>query len=548
MAFALNGNQQLSLNDKFNRLTDREKRMLEESWAKPFAENIFPAINESRFAVLYSSNEATRPNTPINIVLGSMILSEMLGMTDDEIIEAIVFDIRFQYALHTTSYAEQPLSDCTFSRFRRRLYEYELETGIDLVKEEMKALAAEIAKIMELKPNLKRMDSLMVASACKDMTRLEVIYTTVAKLVKAVHRVDGDELLVGMEQYLNPDDKNRVIYHNKAEDRTIKMQKIIDDGAVLLERLGEAGMELPEYALVKRLLEEQSIVDEKGNRIAKNSKDIAPDSLQNPSDPDATYRRKGETHNIGHTANIVETYDAEGKAVITDYDFQQNRHSDSEFCQDAIKSIAESGEATAEEKVILTGDGAYGSKANSELAAENNIILVTTALTGPKPPEVIADFEIDKENKKVVSCPSGHEPIRQSMSQATGNYRIVMEKSCCANCPHKDECNAKMQVNSAVVNITETKVERANIVKKNAISDEEYAQLRNARNAVEGIPSVLRRVYKVDEMTVFGVILSKMEFGLKIGAVNVKKFLKFVKSKRDSLAQKLNQQVVSAQI
>lgn len=64
----MSDNQQITLSDAVFGLTDREKRMLEKSWAKPFSEKIFPLIDESRFACLYS-NKASRPNTPVNMCL-----------------------------------------------------------------------------------------------------------------------------------------------------------------------------------------------------------------------------------------------------------------------------------------------------------------------------------------------------------------------------------------------------------------------------------------------------------------------------------------------
>jgi len=548
MSFVPNNSNQLNLNDRYFNLTEREKKMIEESWSAPFAKFIFPAIREERFAVLYSDNIATRPNTPINIIIGSLIIKEILGLTDDEVLTGMMFDIRMQYALHTTSYEEQPLSDRTFSRFRQRLYEYEQKTGNDLMKEEILSLSSEIAKLMKIKPHMKRMDSLMIASACKDMTRLEVVYVTVSNLVNAVHKIAGDELLVGMEQYLNSDDKNRVIYHNKAEDRAAKIQKITEDGATLIERLGEAGAELPEYALVVRLLEDQSIIDEAGNRVAKDNREIAPNSLQNPSDPEATYRKKADEHHIGYVGNVVETFDENGNSVITDYEFEQNRHSDSEFCKSAIKNIAEAGEPNADEKVVLIGDGAFASAENSALAETNNIILVTTALTGPKPPEVFADFVIDKENNQVTQCPARYAPIRQGYNPITENYRIVMEKSHCENCPNKAECNAKMQRKSAVVNVSVNKVERARVANNGSVTAEEYKQYRNARNAIEGIPSVLRRVYNVDDMPVFGIMKSKMMFSLKIAAINVKKLAKFVGEQPADFASKIYKQDICAQM
>lgn len=49
MAFVANDNQQLTLTERTLNLTQREKRVLERSWAKTFAEKVFPAIDESIF-------------------------------------------------------------------------------------------------------------------------------------------------------------------------------------------------------------------------------------------------------------------------------------------------------------------------------------------------------------------------------------------------------------------------------------------------------------------------------------------------------------------
>ena len=62
------------------------------------------------------------------------MLKENNGLTDDELVESICCDVRYQYALHTTHLAEQPVSDQTFSRFRERLYNYEMETGTNSIQ------------------------------------------------------------------------------------------------------------------------------------------------------------------------------------------------------------------------------------------------------------------------------------------------------------------------------------------------------------------------------------------------------------------------------
>lgn len=74
----------------------------------------------------------TAPNTPVNVIVGGMVLEELMGLTDEEFMDSLLFDIRFQYALHTTSFKEQPVSDRTFSRFRRRCLTYETELTMDI--------------------------------------------------------------------------------------------------------------------------------------------------------------------------------------------------------------------------------------------------------------------------------------------------------------------------------------------------------------------------------------------------------------------------------
>ena len=58
------------------------------------------------------------------MIVGALILKETLGDTDDGLVDAHMFDIRYQYALHITSFEEQPLSDRTLSRFRSRVLAY----------------------------------------------------------------------------------------------------------------------------------------------------------------------------------------------------------------------------------------------------------------------------------------------------------------------------------------------------------------------------------------------------------------------------------------
>ena len=539
MSFTTNDFRQLSFDDSFLKIHDRTKKFVMSSWAKGFAEVVFPAINENRFSVLYSDTKASRPNNPVNVVIGSLILKELFNLTDDELLASILCDIRFQYALNTTSFKEQPFSDRTFSRFREPLYLYTLETGIDLLHEEMEAMAEVFVEYLNINPAVKRMDSLMVSSSSKKMSRLEILYSCVQNMIKAINRTGESQLLKNMVHYLKEEDRNETIYHRKSEEISSRLQQVILDATTPMSTLEEPYFDLPEYQLLRRVLLEQTEKDAKGTVVPKDKNKITPSSLQNPSDPDATYRSKAGKGNKGYVGNLVETVDENG-CIITAYDYVENSHSDSSFCKETIEKLG-----LRESKTILIADGAYASTENVALAAENNIELITTTLLGKTPDVIQASFQIDSTNRKVLMCPAGKKPYKTSYYEETGIYRASLYKKACEQCPLREKCGAKIQKKSAFVTITEKMVQRASYLEK--ISTEEYRSLSKKRNGVEGLPSVLRRRYHVDTMPVRGYVRSKIWFSLKIGAINVKRVLKRVSILHISKQKRKNAPIISKQ-
>lgn len=319
MSFVLNNYQQISLFDSLGFLSERKQKILDRSWAKPFSDHIFSNIDEMMFAPLYSDKRNSRPNAPVNVIVGALILKELNGLTDDEILEECEFDFRYQYALHTTSYEDQPLSDRTFSRFRERNAAYELVTGKDLIHDCMVSLAENISRYMDIAPAVKRMDSMMIESNIRQMGRLELLYTCLANLVREISRDGQKELLDGLHEYEDRDNRNRVVCHDQATPQNEKIQKIINDAAALLPKCKDVYGQTDDYQLLQRAIDEQTKNDDKGNRVAKTKEDgMVSDILQNPSDPEATYRSKAGKPHKGYSANLVEAVDKKG-SVIVDY-------------------------------------------------------------------------------------------------------------------------------------------------------------------------------------------------------------------------------------
>lgn len=519
MAFVLNNvnQQQLSFFDSYNNLTEREKKVLEKSWAKYFSEYIFPQIDEQPYAVLYSE-KYSRPNTPVNVQIGALIIKEVTGLSDDEMLAALMFDIRFQYALHTTSCIEQPMSDRTLGRFRERCTTYEQETGIDLLHDTIQALSSEMAEMMKVDLSLKRMDSLMVASNIKRMSRLELLYTCVVNLAKEVVK-QGDDLPEELKHYTEKDDHNRVIYHTRSEDTSNKIDTVLKDAITLKELCGGGNYdESSNYQLLLRVIKEQAVKSEDGNYRIRTKEDGGMDStiLQNPADPEATYREKAGKQNRGYVANVIEA-SGENGSIITDYQYAQNVCSDSKFLKEHLEETEKQ-----DTTVTVVADGAYAGQTNEELAKEKNIDVTTTNLTGKKAEDILAEFEFSEDGKELIKCAGGYAPKSCNYNQQTGQCIVSFQKSQCEQCPHLKQCKPKMYKRVSKKTISINSKNRAE--QQRFRDTEEFSKLSNFRNGVEAIPSLLRRKYQVDRMPVRGLTRTKFFFGCKIGALNFKKF------------------------
>lgn len=519
MAFVPNHNQQLTLMDSTFHLTEREKRFLEKSWAKTFAETVFPAIDESIFSALYSP-KASRPNTPVNGIVGALILKEALGDTDEELVEALMFDIRYQYALHTTSFEEQPLSDRTLSRFRARVLAYETEHGVDLIHECVVKMAKEIAQFMKISPNMQRMDSMMVAANIKNLSLLELFYTCVANLAK---RMDQRKIVLPEEQhhYIEKDDLNRCVYHKREMDVTERTVAVMHDAEKLIAICDQTGEldDTSEYQLLIRLMKERTIFDDNGTRRLRRKEEVENPSevLLNPSDPEATFRYKAGKKYLGYVGNLVESVGKNG-SMVTDYAYEPNTYADHQFMEDYLKQ-----QRMFQEGAFLVADGAYSSEKNSKAASSRNLKLVTTNFTGPKPDEIYADFKFSADGHFLLECANGCIP--ESCRYDSGNECSIayFQTEECSSCPYQERCQPRFLKTRVRKNVSWKAVGRAKQLQ--FMKTEEFSRYARFRNGVEAIPSLLRRKYHVDKIPAHGKNRTQLHFGFKIAALNFQKLL-----------------------
>ena len=99
------------------------------------------------------------------------------------------------------------------------------------------------------------------------------------------------------------------------------IRTLLTDSECLLKLCETDFEEVTEYQLFVRCISEQTVVENEKRRLrTREDGTMNSSALQNPSDPDATYRNKSGKQYRGYTANIEETVGRNG-SVVTDYQF-----------------------------------------------------------------------------------------------------------------------------------------------------------------------------------------------------------------------------------
>lgn len=81
--------QQLSLFDGYRMLSDKKRRMLKDSWATTFRDEIYANLDEEPYMNLFDEEgAASRPNFPINTLVSASIIKKMFVGLD-----AIAFNV-----------------------------------------------------------------------------------------------------------------------------------------------------------------------------------------------------------------------------------------------------------------------------------------------------------------------------------------------------------------------------------------------------------------------------------------------------------------------
>lgn len=445
-------------------------KLLENSWAKIFHEELLPSLPTKEMARAYDETFG-RPTKEMSSALGAILLQQIHDLTDEQTVEQFAFNQLWQYALDITSSTDDRAYICekTIWNTRNTVIALELE---DLIFEQA---TARLTKAFDVDTSSQRLDSVHIKSNMRKLSRVGIFARSMHKFLVNLRRHHRDEFAALDKELVSRYLTEKAVAcfaRVKPSDAKRKLSSLAKDLHSLVAMFADhrAVSAMHSYKLLARVQDEHcALVEDSRGELTdvriKPPKEVPSDSLQNPSDPDASYsKHKGQ----GYQVQVAETYTpaaandgedapndekattkaSESKAevedapvptlnLITHVEVERAHEHDVHALTPAIESLQERNLGPE----TLLADTLYGSDENCAKAQDMGVELIAPN-AGVSKRTVDLDSFVTDENGVVLRCPNGATPLRTKKGK-TGVHSAAFSADVCVQCPMKESCPAK---------------------------------------------------------------------------------------------------------
>jgi hypothetical protein len=484
-------------------LPEKQLKLLKGSWANSFYHEFFSRIEEEIFAVLYS-REPSRPNVPVNVMVGLEVLKAGFGWSDEELYENYCFNLQVRYALGYDRLGDGDFAIRTLYYFRERLSKHYLERGVNLLEQAFEQVTDVQIRDLQVRTGMQRMDSTQIASNIVAASRLQLLVEAIQRTHRILSETDQQRLAERFAPYLK-ETAGHYTYRVKGKEAVLEhLQQVGSAIHHLLAELKDGYAHEPAYQVLERIFAENFNRVEDGV-CPKENRELASGSLQSVDDLEASYRTKGNAHYKGYVANLTETCDPENDLqLITKVQVAPNNIDDSQLLAEALPNLQERTDLDT-----LMTDGGFGGEASDAALEGLPVKLIQTAIRGPKPDSHqlhLADFEIHYDPQDTptdITCPYG-QTVPITPARTTG-LQARFDPGVCSACPFHQEghCRAQPQKRDPHYLLAFTpKQVRVAQRRKDFLEHQDHGQ--NLRAAIEATVRSLKHPFPAGKLPVRG--------------------------------------------
>jgi len=189
-----------------------------------FFQLIFSKIKEESFAGLYSEHILSSRNSPVNRLLSALVLQHQRNWSFAELESQLNFNIEIRVALGLKDFISSPFSMRTLFNFKNRLYAYQKQTGIDLIKNLFDDLTKEQLKKLKIKTGIQRGDTVMLNSNIASYSRLSLLVEVLRRLYISLSPADQERYQLWFSPYLKGGEK--YAYDVKSKENQTHLERL----------------------------------------------------------------------------------------------------------------------------------------------------------------------------------------------------------------------------------------------------------------------------------------------------------------------------------
>jgi hypothetical protein len=387
-----------------------------------------------------------RPTKELHTALGAMILQQTHDLTDAETGDQLAFNIQWHYALNITGESDSAKYMCpkTLWNMRSLVIENQLDTVL------FERSTDKLAKVFKVNTDKQRIDSLHIKSNMRRLGRIRIFSKTINKFLSNLKRGHKEQFEIvdkGIIDKYFSEKALECFSMVKPSESAKTLSSLSGDLFDLIQQFRDCPQvkSMHSYKLLERVLKEQcnvNISDDATRVEIKKPNEICADSLQNPSDPDATYSgHKGQ----GYQVQVMETYtETENKDIkcgtlnlITHVEIEKACQSDAQALIPALESTKTRGLCPEH----LTADSLYGSDENCERARSMGVDIIAPTMGSTEKSSIkLKDFEFSTDGH-VLCCPKGQRPVAKKKKKTRFTQGFYLET--CSQCPVIEQCPVK---------------------------------------------------------------------------------------------------------
>lgn len=510
--------KQQHLFDPWQFLSPKRRKMLDQDWPGFFRLHILDLLPVKKLTPAFTQGIG-RPTKEPYTVLGALTLQQYHDLSDLETSSQLSYNIQWHYALDIVEENDEVKYVSPKTLWNMRTLATELNIDGDLFD----AATQKLAELFDSDTRHQRIDSVHIRSNMARLGRIGIFVKAIDRFLINIKRQQSS-----LWKKIGPELVER--YHGEkakqcfAGIKPSKSKKTLSEVASDLYRLVIQFKDCRQvanmctYKMLCRIVKEQCDLQSDGTIKLKAPKEISSDSLQNPSDPDATYSgHKGQ----GYQVQIMETYteheDEEKKAgrlnLITHVQVEKDCQSDANALLPAIKATREKDLAPEQ----VQADSPYGSDDNCQQADQMGVEVISPTMgTEKRGTCSLSDFQF-LPNGHVNRCPAGHQPTLRKKKK--NRYSQGFECEQCEKCPLSESCPAKKGARFFYVRYTEKTMRITR--RRQHEQTEEFRQKYRWRAGVEATMSQYDRLTGVKHLRVRCFKAVRFAAVMKAAAVNI---------------------------